>query len=89
MRRSRSAAAIAASVGLSESDVVRAFKGSFGVTPSRDVLRERVARARRLLADRRLSVSEVAVLSGFPDGRMGRRFRCMIGRSPTALVRRA
>lgn len=75
-------------VGLSESYFVRAFKGSFGVTPYRYVLRERVALAQTLIQNGDLSLAEVAAPAGFPDAnRMGRTFRQITGRSPTGVTK--
>lgn len=75
-------------VGLSESYFVRAFKGSFGVTPYRYVLRERVALAQTLIQNSDLSLAEVAAPAGFPDAnRMGRTFRQITGRSPTGVTK--
>lgn len=79
---------MANAVGLSESYFVRAFKGSFGVTPYQYVLRERVALAQSLIQVGELSLSEIAQLSGFPDARrMGRTFKQVTGRSPTGATK--
>ncbi len=80
---------MAEAAGLSEGYFVRAFKGSFGVTPYQYVLRERVALAQSLIRTGTVSLSEAAARSGFPDARrMGRTFRKVTGRSPTATARR-
>jgi AraC-like DNA-binding protein len=79
---------MANAVGLSESYFVRAFKGSFGVTPYQYVLRERVALAQSLISVGELSLTEIAQLSGFPDARrMGRTFKQVTGRSPTGATK--
>ncbi|SFK28421.1 helix-turn-helix domain-containing protein [Methylorubrum salsuginis] len=79
---------MARAVDLSEGYFVRAFKGSFGVTPYQYVLRERVALAQSLIRSGTVSLSEAAARSGFPDARrMGRTFRKVTGRSPTAMAR--
>lgn len=79
---------MASAVDLSESYFVRAFKGSFGETPYRYVLRERVALAQKLIQNSDLSLSEIALPAGFPDAnRMGRTFRQITGRSPTGLTK--
>ncbi|WP_232630161.1 helix-turn-helix domain-containing protein [Methylobacterium sp. Leaf118] len=79
---------MAEAAGLSEGYFVRAFKGSFGVTPYQYVLRERVALAQSLIRSGTVSLSEAAARSGFPDARrMGRTFRKVTGRSPTAAAR--
>jgi AraC-like DNA-binding protein len=75
---------MASAVDLSESYFVRAFKGSFGETPYRYVLRERVALAQTLIQNSNLPLSEIALPAGFPDAnRMGRTFRQITGHSPT------
>ncbi|MFG5120263.1 helix-turn-helix domain-containing protein [Methylorubrum sp. POS3] len=79
---------LAGAAGLSESYFVRAFKRSFGVTPYRYVLCERVALAQSLIRSGGASLSEVARRSGFPDARrMGRTFRQLVGHSPTRMKR--
>lgn len=79
---------MASAVDLSDSYFVRAFKGSFGETPYRYVLRERVALAQTLIQDSDLPLSEIALPAGFPDAnRMGRTFRQVIGRSPSGTVK--
>jgi len=79
---------MAAVAGLSEGYFVRAFKGTFGVTPYQYVLRERVTLAQSLIRSGTVSLSEAALRAGFPDARrMGRTFRKMIGRSPTESTR--
>jgi AraC family transcriptional regulator len=53
---------------LAEMDVfrfVRAFKQSTGVSPHRHVLQARIALAKELLRDRSLSITEVALRTGF------------------------
>jgi AraC-like DNA-binding protein len=75
---------LAGTVNLSESYFVRAFKGSFGMTPYKYVLRQRVALAQTLLESGDRSLAEVAGPSGFHDAnRMGRTFRQITGRSPS------
>ena len=75
---------------MAEGSFVRAFKGSFGVTPDQSVLRERVALAPSLLRSGTVSLSEAAARSGFPDARrMGRTFRKVTGHSPTTAVDQA
>lgn len=79
---------MASAIDLSESYFVRAFKGSFGETPYRYVLRERVALAQDLIQNSELSLSEIASPAGFADAnRMSRTFRQITGHSPTAISR--
>jgi AraC-like DNA-binding protein len=79
---------MASAVDLSESYFVRAFKGSFGETPYRYVLRERVALAQTLIENSELPLSEIALPAGFADAnRMGRTFRQITGHSPTGTTK--
>jgi len=79
---------MASAVDLSESYFVRAFKGSFGETPYRYVLRERVALAQTLIENSKLPLSEIALPAGFADAnRMGRTFRQITGHSPTGITK--
>ena len=79
---------MAEALDLSESYFVRAFRGAFGVTPHRYVLRERLALAQGLIQSGGFSLGEIAERAGFPDaGAMGRTFRRLIGRSPTGVTK--
>ena len=79
---------MAEAAGLSEGYFVRAFKGTFGVTPYQYVLRERVTLAQSLIRSGTVSLREAAERVEFLDARrMGRTFRKMIGRSPTEAAR--
>jgi len=63
--RKLSLAEMAAVCGLSPYHFVRAFSKTFGVSPHQYVLGLRLDFAERLLADRRLSITDIADLSGF------------------------
>jgi len=77
--------ALAALANLSVCYFVRAFKRSVGVTPHDYVIRRRVERARELLSDTDLSLSEIALAAGFADqSHCARRFRQHVGMSPRA-----
>jgi AraC family transcriptional regulator len=52
-------------VQLSPSHFARMFKASFGVTPYRFVMQERIEEARTMLKNRELSASQVAMAFGF------------------------
>lgn len=52
-------------VGLSPHYFSCVFKNTFGVTPHRYVLRQRIRKSRNLLANRRISILEVAMTLGF------------------------
>ncbi|MDX8446057.1 AraC family transcriptional regulator [Mesorhizobium captivum] len=63
--RKLSLAEMAAVCGLSPYHFVRAFSKTFGVSPHQYVLGLRLDFAERLLADRRMSITDIADLSGF------------------------
>jgi AraC family transcriptional regulator len=70
-------------VGLSPWHFCRAFKRSTGVPPHRFLVQSRVERAKRLLADRGASVTEVALALGFGGStQFARAFRAAVGSSP-------
>jgi AraC family transcriptional regulator len=77
--------ALARVANLSVCYFVRAFKQSAGVTPHDYVIRKRVERARALLCETDLSLSEIALAAGFADqSHCARRFREHVGMSPRA-----
>ena len=53
--------------GMSKSSFYTAFTREFGITPKQLVIRERVAYARRLLLDDKLSIKEACYAAGFSD----------------------
>ena len=75
---------------LSPFHFLRLFQRVLGVTPHQYVLRLRLARAARLLADASLSVTEVALEAGFADlSNFVRTFRRVAGVSPGEFRKRA
>jgi AraC family transcriptional regulator of arabinose operon len=69
---------------LSPSQLHRSFKTRFGVSPITWLRSERINRARRLLADRALSIAEVGRRCGYPDPyHFSRDFRRLCGQSPS------
>jgi AraC family transcriptional regulator len=75
--------AMAAACGLSTEYFVKAFKNSVGVSPYQYVIGLRVERARALLDDDSLSLSEIALQCGFShQEHMTRMFRRVIGEPP-------
>ncbi|MDB5312285.1 MAG: xylose operon regulatory protein [Gemmataceae bacterium] len=74
---------IAAAGGLSRSSLERRFRATLGHGPLAEVLRQRVDRARYLLAETDLTVKEVARAAGFSDARhLSVTFRHKTGLSP-------
>jgi YesN/AraC family two-component response regulator len=69
---------------LSRSHFCRLFRHETGVLFHEHLLQLRVSRAKALLSDRHLTVSEVAYSVGFNDlSHFDRTFRRIVGRSPT------
>ncbi len=58
---------VALHAGMSEYHFCRSFKAVFGLSPYKYLLHQRLAAAKVLLSNERLSVSEVAVKCGFTD----------------------
>lgn len=50
---------------MSRSVFYQAFRGSFGLTPLEYIQRERIAHAKAMMADQRLSITEICYESGF------------------------
>ena len=70
-------------VDLSPWHFCRSFKQSTGVPPHRFFVQLRIERAKRLLADRGVSVTEVALALGFGGStQFARAFRAVVGLSP-------
>jgi len=75
---------LAAVAGLSESHFIRAFKTAEGMTPHAFVLERRLVKARWLLIESALSLSEIAAAVGFADqSHLARHFRQRLGVSPS------
>ena len=69
--------------GLSASQFSRSFRKAAGVSPHRYIVQCRVIRAREQLATTRLSLTEIALASGFADhSHFSRRFHEFIGVAP-------
>ncbi len=81
---------MAAVTGLSPFASVRQFKAITGCTPYAYLLQCRLAKARRLLASRRLPIQEVALSAGFTDqGYFARFFKRTTGMTPSQYRREA
>lgn len=79
---------MAAEAALSPSHFLRAFKGSFGRTPLRELQSRRIARARQLVTRSDLSLCAIALDCGFADhSHMTRHFRATFGMTPSDLRR--
>jgi transcriptional regulator GlxA family with amidase domain len=72
--------------GVSEAHFARSFKQAFGVPPHRYLLTRRVERAKTLLRDTNLSITEIAFETGWASlGTFGRTFRDITGENPGAI----
>jgi AraC-like DNA-binding protein len=81
-------AELAACAGLSETHFCRVFKQSTGVPPHRYLLNLRIAHAKSLMANPALSLTEVALDSGFgSSSQFATTFRRIDGRTPSAYRR--
>lgn len=75
--------------GVSEAHFSRCFRDAFGVPPHRYLLSRRIERAKALLRDTELSITQIAFRTGWDSlGTFGRTFRDITGESPSALRRR-
>jgi AraC-like DNA-binding protein len=88
LARSPSLHQLAHDVGLSPSHFCTAFRQSTGLPPHQYLLRSRVAQAKRLMSDHMLSLTEVALHSGFAgSSQFATTFRRLEGQTPTAYRR--
>jgi transcriptional regulator GlxA family with amidase domain len=72
--------------GVSEAHFARSFKEAFGAPPHRYLLTRRLERAKSLLRDTDLPVTEIAFQTGWESlGTFGRTFRDVVGESPGEL----
>ena len=71
---------------VSEAHFARSFKEAFGVPPHRYLLTRRIERAKALLRDTDLPITEIAFQTGWGSlGTFGRTFRDITGESPGAV----
>ena len=79
---------VAREAGLSLSHFIRSFRRSVGKTPYQFLLHRRVERAQTIMHDPRISLTEVALASGFADQHhLARVFRRITGVTPSAYRR--
>jgi AraC-like DNA-binding protein len=85
-----SIAEVAQRAAISERTFLRRFRQQIGTPPSEYLLRARLDRSRRLLADSDLPVDKIARRSGMGNGsQLAKLFRKRFGVSPTEFRRRA
>jgi AraC family transcriptional regulator len=74
---------LASQAGLSPHYFSLLFKRAFGVTPYRYVLSARIHRAKRLLSERKMAISEIALELGFADqSHFSKVFKTFVGAAP-------
>jgi AraC-like DNA-binding protein len=89
-REEGSIAEIASACNLSRGYFIRAFSRTTGRTPHQWLLEQRVAKARDLIRDTGMSLSEIAILCGFSDqSHLNRVFLRATGTSPGVWRRNA
>jgi transcriptional regulator GlxA family with amidase domain len=72
--------------GVSQAHFARSFSDAFGVPPHRYLLTRRIERAKALLRDTHLPITEIAFQTGWNSlGTFGRTFRDITGESPGEL----
>ena len=72
--------------GVSEAHFARSFRQAFGVPPHRYLLTRRIERAKAMLRDTELPITEIAFETGWGSlGTFGRVFRDVTGESPGEL----
>ena len=72
--------------GVSQAHFARSFRDAFGVPPHRYLLTRRIERAKALLRDTELAITEIAFQTGWNSlGTFGRTFRDITGESPGEL----
>ena len=77
---------LAAVSGVSEAHFARSFKAAFGVPPHRYLLSRRIERAKALLRDTDVPVTDIAFQTGWGSlGTFGRVFRDITGENPSDL----
>ncbi|MFM2288225.1 MAG: hypothetical protein RL684_1368 [Pseudomonadota bacterium] len=72
--------------GVSQAHFARSFRDAFGVPPHRYLLTRRIERAKALLRDTDLPITEIAFRTGWNSlGTFARTFRDVTGKSPGVL----
>jgi AraC-like DNA-binding protein len=81
--------ALARETHASRAHFIRGFKKAFGETPHQYLLRRRIERAKELLRNTPLAITEVSLAVGFRSlGSFSTAFRQLVGESPSAYADR-
>ena len=79
---------LAARLDLTRFHFIRSFKQAAGIPPHQFMIRRRVDRAKELLADRHVTIAEVAAKTGFGSAiQLTRAFRRVVGTTPSSYRR--
>ena len=74
---------VAKSIGISQYYFCRLFRQSTGIAPYRYVIQQRISRAKALIEENRLSLSDIAIECGFSSqSQMTHHFRKLVGTTP-------
>jgi transcriptional regulator GlxA family with amidase domain len=77
---------LAAVAGVSPAHFARSFKAAFGIPPHRYLLSRRIGRAKTLLRDTGIPITDIAFETGWNSlGTFGRVFHDITGQTPTEL----
>ncbi len=75
---------LAKRAGISPYHFLRLYRSVFGETPHRDVVRFRMSRAKQLLVETDLPITQICFESGYESlGTFSRRFRDVVGCAPS------
>jgi AraC-like DNA-binding protein len=86
LARGLTSADLAREVGLGPDRFARLFKASYGVSPRRWLVEQRIAEARFRLAHSREPIGAIAAALGYADRHLfNRQFRAVVGRAPREL----
>lgn len=76
---------LATLLGISESHLSHRFKQALGMTPYQYLLQQRIERAKQLLKEGDLSITDIAILCGFNShSHLSKQFRQLTGMTPKA-----
>jgi len=87
LERDASPDELAQLVNLSRFHFCTAFRVSVGRSPREWLIDRRIERARELLADPTLSITEIALATGYTSSAFGARFRQRVGMTPSEFRR--